>query len=176
MTVTWGAYTPFDPGVTRPLHEVSKREARAAFERLMAVKADRIKELEQLLRQNGIECSSDDHGLQQLNDWFKSEVAGDQSSGRLLPVWYAVVNDLALFLGDVIIAQCPTLKWVMFDKGARDVAFQRHVIMGFSHVSNPKYNLDIDLLLASYGQRIVAGDAVEGDAFVRWASAAAEKA
>lgn len=38
MSVTWGAYSPFDPGVTQPLHEVTKREARAAFKRLMEVK------------------------------------------------------------------------------------------------------------------------------------------
>jgi len=176
MTVTLGDYAPFDPGVSRPLHEVTKREARAAFDRLMAAKDDRIAELRRLLSLNGVDLCSSDKGLQELNDWFRREVEGDQRSGRLLPNWYAVVNDLALYLGDVVIERCPNLRWVMFDKGAKDAAFQRHVIMGFSGVPNPKYNLDIDHLVATYGHRIIAGQDVESDAFVSWVSSAQTKA
>lgn len=68
------------------------------------------------------------------------------------------------------------LKWVMFDKGSRDIAFQRHVIMGFSGVANPKYNVDIDRLVATYGHRILAGEHVETEAFAAWIAAAASKA
>lgn len=62
----------------------------------------------------------------------------------------------------------------MFDKGARDAAFQRHVIMGFKGVANPTYN--VDRLLAMYGHRIVAGESVETDAFVTWVAAAIDRA
>jgi len=48
MTVFWGTYTPFDPGVSQSLHELSKREARAAFDRLIGAKAARIRELDLL--------------------------------------------------------------------------------------------------------------------------------
>jgi hypothetical protein len=41
--------------------------------------------------------------------------------------------------------------------GKKDVACQRHVIMGFSQVANPKYNLDLERRVAAYGHRIVAG-------------------
>jgi hypothetical protein len=71
----------------------------------------------------------------------------------LRSVWYAVENDLALFLGDVVIERCPGLEWVMFDKGATDVAYRRHVIMGFSKVANPKHNFDIDPVLATYAHQ-----------------------
>ncbi len=54
MSVSWDGYTPFDPGVDRPLDEVSRREARAAFDRLMAAKSQRIEELRQLLAANGL--------------------------------------------------------------------------------------------------------------------------
>jgi len=67
MTVTWGAYVPFDPGVTRPLEEVTRREARAAFTRLMAAKSERILELQQLLGRNGVELASDDEGLRRID-------------------------------------------------------------------------------------------------------------
>lgn len=176
MSVNWDGYVPFDPGVTRPLHEVTKREARGAFQRLLAAKAERIAVLRQLLKQNEVALSSEVEGLHALNNWFRSEVEGDWATGRLLPIWYGVVNDLALFLGDAIVATSPeNLKWVMFDKGSRDIAFQRHVIMGFS-VANPKYNVDIDRLVDTYGHRIVAGEQVETEAFATWVAAAASKA
>jgi hypothetical protein len=76
-----------------------------------------------------------------------------------------------------MIERCPHLKWVMFTRGAKNVAYQRHVIMGFRGVANPDYDIDIGLLLASYGHRIISGhDDIEDDAFVGWVSWAQEKA
>ncbi|MFF1820697.1 hypothetical protein ACFVWG_25550 [Kribbella sp. NPDC058245] len=172
MSVNWDGYKPFDPGVSGPLNELTRREARAAFERLMAAKSERIDELRRLLANNGVELSSSAPGLQALNDWFRSEVEGDPAVSRLRPIWYAVVNDIGLFLGDALIERNPHLKWVMFDKGKRDLAYQRHVIMGFTEVANPKYNVDPDLLVGMYGHRIIAGQGIETDAFVTWGGAA----
>ena len=176
MRVVWGLYSPFDPSVTRPLHEVSKKEARSAFERLIAACPERVSELAQLLRLNGVPLDSSNEGVQLLNDWFRANVEGDPTSVRLLPMWYAVVNDIALFLGQTLIERRPNLSWVFYDKGAKDVAFQRHVIMGFSNVSNPKYNVDIDLLVATYGHRVIAGKVVAEDAFVQMITAAEQRA
>jgi hypothetical protein len=177
MTVDWSDYAPYVPEVARPLHEVSRREARAAFKQLMAAKDERIAELERLLQRNGITLRSSDEGLQELNDWFRKEVeTNPQQPGRLRSLWYAVVNDLSLYLGDVMIERCPSLEWVMFTRGAKDNAYQRHVIMGFTGVPNPNYRIDIGLLLATYGHRIIGGhDDIEDDAFVGWVSAAQEK-
>ena len=44
-----------------------------------------------------------------------------------------------------------------------------------SGVANPKYNLDIDRLVATYGHRIIAGEQVETEAFATWIAAAASK-
>lgn len=176
MNVVWDGYSPFDPGVSQPLHEVTKREARAAFNRLMAAKDDRIAELRKFLHLNGVDLASSDDGLQELNDWFRGSVEGDAVTARLRPIWYAVVNDLSLYLGEVMIQRSPNLRWAFYDKGAKHLSFQRHVIMGFSKVPNPAYNSDIDLLLATYGQRIVAGQDVETDAFVAWVRDAQMKA
>lgn len=121
MSVSWGDYSPFDPGVARPLHEVTGREARAAFRRLMDAKRERGSELRRLLDGNGVVLAGADAGLQLVNDWFLSEVEGVSGTGRLRSLWYAVVNDLALFLGDVMIERRLNLQWVLFDKRARDV-------------------------------------------------------
>lgn len=78
-----------------------------------------------------------------------------------------MVNDVALFLGDLMITRCPQLRWEFFTWGKKDVSYQRHVIMGFSS-KNPKVNLDIDAAVAVYGHRIIAGEEVEEDEFWRW--------
>jgi len=83
-----------------------------------------------------------------------------------MSIWYAVVNDIALFLGDTMIERCPNLAWVMFDKGKKDISFQRHVIMGFSKVPNPKYNVDVDLIIGMYGHRIVGEKDDDAERFV----------
>jgi hypothetical protein len=50
---------------------------------------------------------------------------------------------MGLFLGETIVARSGgQLGWVYFDKGKRDVAFHRPVLMGFSRVANPNYNVD----------------------------------
>ena len=79
-----------------------------------------------------------------------------------------MVNDLALYLSDVIIDGAPNFHWAFFDQGARNVGFQRHVIMEFSKVANPKYNVDIDLRLAAYGGAVTSGRHVGLDEFQRW--------
>jgi hypothetical protein len=87
---------------------------------------------------------------------------------RLRNLWYAVVNDMALYLGDVIIDRAPTLRWTFFDKATRDLAYQRHVLMGFSKAANPLYNVDIDMRLASYGLRVAGGGKGNPQQFRDW--------
>jgi hypothetical protein len=43
----------------------------------------------------------------------------------------SLTNDVALFLGDEMIARNPGLRWEFFTWGKRDLSYQRHVIMGF---------------------------------------------
>ena len=130
-----------------------------------------------LLARNGVNLADTDGGLQDVNDWFRREVQPDPAMpGRMAPDWYAVTNDLALFLGEVMVTRSPNLSWQFFTAGKKDVSYQRAVISGFAGVPNPKYNIDPGRLLATYGHRIVAGQAVEEDAFWQWVRAAESKA
>jgi hypothetical protein len=157
VTVDWDGYEIYHPGVSAPLATLPRTEARRAFFKVMAEKAARIEMLGRLLAANGVELSGTDAGIQDLNDWFVANVEADPDNpGRLLPDWSSVVNDVALFLGDVIIQRCPDLRWEFYTGGKKNVSYQRHVIMGFSQVSNPKVNLDIDRRLAAYGHQIIA--------------------
>jgi hypothetical protein len=40
--MNWDDHVIFDPGVDRPLHELPRKEAKAAFDRLMDVRHERI--------------------------------------------------------------------------------------------------------------------------------------
>jgi hypothetical protein len=173
----WSGYAPFDPKVDRPLNEVPRQAAVDAFDLLMSSRSERQQQLRRLIANNGVDTlDTSDESIEKLNGWFKENVRGDPATGRLLPQWYSVVNDIALFLGDAIVGRCPTLHWSLFTHGSRDAAYQRHVIMGFTRVANPKYNVDIDLLVATYGHRIVRGLEVKPNAFLKWLSGAAELA
>lgn len=175
-SVKWKDYEPYDPGVDRPLHEVGRTEARAAFKRLMDAKAHRIDELRVLLDRNGVPLDSSSQGLQSVNGWFFAAITGNRDTGRLDPIWYSVVNDLGLYLGEIMIERAPGLRWEMFDRGKADSSFQRAVIMGFTSVQNPKYNVDIDFLVGSYAHRVVLGNEVSRDMFPVWVETAVARA
>lgn len=157
LSVDWDGYEVYHPGVFGPLNTLPREEARRAFNTLIEAKPGRIEMLRRLLKANGVDLTGTDVGLQDLNDWFRANVEADPGNpGRLLPEWYSVVNDVALFLGDVMIGRCPGLRWEFFTGGKKNVSYQRHVIMGFSRVPNTKYNLDVDRRVATYAHRIVA--------------------
>lgn len=155
MTVQWGDYQSYRPAVAKPMKEASRKEARAEFNKLMSEKGQRIEELGKLLENNGIQLRSTDEGLQQLDDWFCREIeANPEQPERLKDIWYAVVNDVALFIGEVMIERYPTLKWGMPIKWKKEGSYQRHAITGFTKVPNPDFNVDVDRLVAMHGYRI----------------------
>lgn len=159
MTLKWDGYEPYSPLLPRPHNELSRSEAKAEYKNLMASRSERRDELENLLRANGQQLLTDDQGLGALNDWFIANVeASSANAGGPSSWWFAVINDLALFLGDVIIERAPNLRWELFTGGKRDISYQRPVIMGFSKVKNPKYNLDVDRLLVTWAHQAIKGD------------------
>ncbi|MCA1696163.1 MAG: hypothetical protein LC749_16370 [Actinobacteria bacterium] len=42
-------------------------------------------------------------------------------------IWYSVVNDIGLYLGDMMISRSSRLQWVFFDKLKDDAAYQLKV-------------------------------------------------
>jgi len=176
-SVEWEGYEPFDPGVRGPLREQSRRDAWAAYDRLMAARSTRREQLGNLLTRNSVALDDTDAGIGRVNDWFRANVEPDIVDPRRLgPLWYAVVNDVALFLGDVLVTRNVHLAWEFYTRGRADVSYQCHVVSGFRRVANPKYHVDVDGLVASYAHRVVAGADVRDDQFVAWLDAAAEKA
>jgi len=206
MSINWDGYELYDPGVSAPLRTLSRHDARRAFKRCMETKTARLEMLSRLLKSNGVELDRFDLAIQYLNDWIFANVEADpEQPGRLHAGWYSVAHDVALFLGDVMIERHPNLHWEFFTWGKSNVAFQRHVIMGFG-TEDPKFhtNIDIDRSVSTYAHRIIEsrgsvpnygtvvvrgteidvdaiarqhrGREIETDAFWRWLQNAAQRA
>ena len=170
-------YECFDPGVDRPLSQVSKADALAHYNLLMREKQKRIAQLKALVEKSNVHLNGSDEFIQMLNDWFFENVERSETEpSRLKSIWYSVVNDIALFMGEEIIKRAPNLKWELYLWGKKNLSYQRAVIMGFSKVTNPKYNMDLDWAIGVYGHRIVAENEKEHDLFVRIVRSAVENA
>lgn len=164
----WDGYDVYHPGVVGLLPELPRREAQGAYDRLMTARGERERQLERLVGAYGVVLDRTDAGIQRLDDWFREHVAADPAApGRLAPKWYSVVNDVALFLGDTMIERAPQLRWDFCTAGRKNISYQRHTITGFTQVPNPRYCIDVDSMVAVHGHRIVAGESVDHDAFVR---------
>jgi hypothetical protein len=157
VSFDWDDYQPYQPSVPGLLNKLPRTAARQEFSHLMQAKPARHEMLGRLAEVNGLRLSGDDASIQELNDLFRGNVQPDpEQPGRLLPEWYSVVRDTALFLGDVLIERHPTLRWEFYTWGKTNVSYQRPVIMGFSQVPNEKYCIDIDRRVATYAHRVVA--------------------
>lgn len=154
----FSGYKPFQPLYRGRLEDLSAREAKQSFDHLMQAKADRIDELRNLLARNGLGLRDSDDGIVALGKWLASNVELG-ADGDVRGVWYSVVNDIALFVEDVIQRRTEgRIRWTYYkSRNKADVAFQRHVLMGFSKVKNPRYNVDLDYRIADIARRAAAG-------------------
>lgn len=50
MSIDWDGYQLYDPGLSVPVNELPRKEARRAYERLMQAKSARIETLGRLLK------------------------------------------------------------------------------------------------------------------------------
>jgi hypothetical protein len=178
MTVEWSGYAPYVPPHWGPVRDMTRAQARECYEHLMAARAARRRQLEDLLSANDVHLSPSDEGLIALGGWYRAEVEPSPSAPRrLADLWYAVTNDVALFLGDVTIERAPMLHWAFFTWGKRDVAYQRHVVMGFPGDERLRLNWDFDRRVAAYGVCAATGALpTEDDEVLTWVQLAVDKA
>jgi hypothetical protein len=177
MAVSWGEYEPFDPEISGLPSAIPRVEALAAYRRLMELKGERIQALRQLLLRNGRQITPTDDGLQALNDWFDAALElAVRSPDDLEAVWFSVINDIGLYLGDAMIERAPGLAWEFYTRSRRSPSYQRHVIAGFSRVPNRSYCVDVDLQLATHARRLAQGLPEDPASFVSWVHAAVDKA
>jgi hypothetical protein len=164
----WDEYEVFDPRVDRPLHEVSRPDARAHFDLVMATKEHRIAELKKLCNGVGVNLDHGFDALQGFNDWFIAHVEPDPARPRRARGrWLSLCHDLALYIGDSWIAKYSHLHWTLHTGGKRNVSYQRPVIAGFS--VGPRYTVDLDYALGGYAGDVAWGAPRDPDFFTQLA-------
>lgn len=159
--VNWDGYEPYVPTLAaQPAacwgpSTLPRAQAKREFEKKLSERPGRHEMLRRLLWTNGgLELARSDGGILTLNDWFVGNVEADpDKSGSLLTLWYSVINDIALFLGDTLIERCPQLSWQLYS--GQGVSHHKPVIMGFTRVPNRKYNIDMEGRVAGYAHSVI---------------------
>lgn len=166
MIVDFGGYEPYQPKVPGLYRDLSRRDARNQYNDVMERREERIEQLAGLVGRNGVTFGRTDEALLALGEWYVTSVTPDQSDrSRLSPVWFAVSFDIALLLGEIMIQRVAGLRWEFYVWGKTDMAYQRHVIMGF-HTPDPRMNIDPQRVISVIGHRAMNGTELELHAFV----------
>jgi hypothetical protein len=166
--VGWGEWEPFADAVGQQLDEAERAGARRSFDALMAARSERRQQLGALLARSGITVTTQDPGLQALDDWYQSNVEALPTGTH--PTISTLVRDRpghrALPSGTRS-SSAPNIEWRLFTHGRKDVSYQRPVLMGFSGVPNPRYNVDPETLVGIHGHRLSADLEEPGDLFLQ---------
>ena len=128
----------------------------------MAEKEERKSQILGLMQRNGLDFTCDHDSYIALTEWILQHAEPNpQDPERLRNLWYAVVNDLGLLLGDCAIQEHPNLRWEMWTRAKRDAFYHRHVITG--RPGPKRAPVDFDGLVAVVAHRAIAGMPVERD-------------
>lgn len=153
---SWASYPLNEQDPYWILQELPRTEARAQFERAMTSKSDRIVALRNLLEPVGNSLDGSDRDVQLLNDWFVEAMSPLSGTDTPDGVSLSVCEDVALYLGDLMISRHPELHWEFFTWGKKNVSYQCHVIMGFPFDGPALHaNLDLARIVHSYGVHVL---------------------
>jgi hypothetical protein len=131
------------------------------------------------MRDNGIRLSGSDDDVRAMNHWFIRHVeASAQRPNRLAPLWYAVVNDVTLYLGDQLVARTKVLRWAFEVSEGCDTAPVPIIGRGRVATEHPglciafpvgkdrEYHMRLDDLVADYALAVLADRHVDADYFL----------
>lgn len=151
-------YKLFDPKVDKPLHEVSRKEAKEAFDWFIECIPNRIKELSKLAKLDNLVLDFSDESIVELEDWFYVIVNSYRDDGYIEPTpeVFSLCNDIGVYLSESIISHSSAVHWECFVSDKKGLSYQRPVILGFD-VKNKNYHIDFDYLVCQYVFRILKG-------------------
>ena len=158
-------YQPFDAGLTGPLRDATRADAEAHFARLMAARAERTRQLRALAARHGVPLEPAAIGA-----WLVRALGGVNAvpsppqRGREGPLWIdAIAVDVAVWLGERIIAAAPAISWILLTAPKKATGYQRPVLTGFTRVDDPRYYVDVAHLVASWAELAAKRRAVKPD-------------
>lgn len=151
MHLDWADYAPHDAGVAGPLRDVPRDVAEAYFAAVMAARPVRLAALAALTARHGVALEP-----APLGAWLAVVAPGQPE-----PMWSGLVADVALWLGEHIIARAPVLSWRLCTSHKKATGYHRPVVMGFTKVADPHYYVDVAFVVASWADLAARRRAVE---------------
>jgi len=155
-SVDWADYEPFASGISGPLRDVPREAAVDHYERLMAARPERRRQLEALWRRCGGAADLDGASPDAVGAWLAGALDArgpDAWTGPDADLWTGVVADVALWLGERIIAASGgRLRWELCTAPKKATGYQRPVLAGFTAVPDPRYYVDVAHLVASWAE------------------------
>ena len=139
----WRDYEPFDARVTGALRDTDRAVAEDHFARLMAARPERLAALAALAARHGVALEP-----AALGAWLVAEAPDASSDAR----WSGLVADVALWLGERLIARAPALRWELFVSHKKATGYQRPVLVGFTRVADRHYYVDVAFMVASWAE------------------------
>jgi hypothetical protein len=159
-------YKIFNPEVEKPLHELSRKEAKEHFRLFNSKIEERLNELSKLISNHGIKLDYTRVSLFRLGEWLdKNIIENSKIKGEPSSYTFSICNDISMYLSESIIRKSAKTKWVLNTIKESDISYHRPVLMGFN-VRNKNYNIDFDLLLCQYAFRILEGNSFETELLV----------
>lgn len=156
--IGWGDYAPFDARVTGALREASRADAEDHFARLMAARPERVAALAAIAARHRVDLDP-----AALGAWL---VAAAPEASADPARWTGLVADVALWLGERVIAKAPALRWELFVSHKKATGYQRPVLVGFTRVADRHYYVDIAFMVASWAELAARRRAARGDFLV----------
>lgn len=150
-------YTCFNPKVTKPRYLLERKEARQAYDLYIDSIPERIDILNKLLIEYGCEKLQGADSLEDIHSIYYNTCSKNTPRENLTALELSIASDLGMFMGNLAIKNCDTLFWKLHTFGKTDFHYQSPVIMGFKNTKIPKYSINFEFVINSYGHRIISG-------------------
>lgn len=163
--VDWSTYQNRGTVVLDP-SSLSRSDARRAYNEWIESKPYRIDLLCRFLARNGVVLGTSDASVQELNNWYVEHVTSKallrpDDSWVLADRWYSVSDDIAAFLGDLMVERNPGLYWNLFTPSSkRSFSYHQPVIKGYtlgSHVVDDDLCVSPRAIVVAVGHNVVLG-------------------
>ncbi len=153
----WTEYELYETGVSVPLKQLPRREAKRVFEQYVDTREERVERLARLARGCGVELGVTDEAIQRLNDWFRAHIEPHPDvPGEIDAKWRSIVHDVTMYLAEVLFERYPNLHWELDVWGKQFITYHQPVIKGFS-TSSPRstFGYDFERLILGHAYRVI---------------------
>ncbi|MFE1647067.1 hypothetical protein ACFM35_15930 [Microbacterium sp. P01] len=148
--VHWLGYVSFEMPHFVPFMELDRAQARETYQQVMESRQERRRMLRSLLTHNGFATDPENALVESLDTFLCTYATRDsENPAEMEALWYAVAFDVALTMGDIIVARDPTLKWALRTTGKSTFDYHTPVIVGFQN--SPIPNRAINVIMAVAG-------------------------